>query len=68
VAAKTGTSQTGKENVYHNWVTVFAPYDDPQIVLTVVVENVQGGPEGIPAAVLPVVKDALEWYFSSERE
>ncbi|MBI2042611.1 MAG: hypothetical protein HYT21_02625 [Candidatus Nealsonbacteria bacterium] len=64
-AAKTGTSQTGKANVYHNWVTVFAPYDDPQIVLTVLVENVQGTPRGIPAAVLPVAREALDWYFST---
>jgi penicillin-binding protein 2 len=64
-AAKTGTSQTGKEDVYHNWITVFAPYDDPEIVLTIVVENVQGAPQGIPAAVLPVASEALGWYFST---
>lgn len=64
-AAKTGTSQTAKNNVYHNWVTVFAPYDDPQIVLTILVENVQGTPRGIPAAVLPVAREALDWYFST---
>jgi penicillin-binding protein 2 len=63
-AAKTGTSQTAKEDVYHNWITVFAPYDDPQIVLTIVVENVKGTSQGIPAAVLPVAYDALNWYFS----
>jgi len=59
-AAKTGTAETGKERVYHNWVTVFAPYDDPQIVLTVVIEKV---PEAQVAA-LPVAKGILEWYFS----
>jgi len=64
-AAKTGTSQTGKEDVYHNWITAFAPYDDPEIVLTIVVENVQGTPRGIPAAVLPVANEVLDWYFST---
>jgi len=64
VAAKTGTAQTGQKNVYHNWVTVFAPYDNPQIVLTVVVEGVKGTPEGIPAVVLPIAKEVLDWYFS----
>ena len=59
VAAKTGTAETPSENVYHNWITVFAPYDDPQIVLTIMIENV----EGIRAAALPVAKEVLEWYF-----
>lgn len=59
-AAKTGTAETGKKDVYHNWVTVFAPYDDPQIVLTIMVENV---PEEMVVA-LPVAKEILNWYFS----
>ncbi len=65
-AAKTGTAQTGKEGVYNNWITVFAPYEDPEIVLTVMVEEVRGTPEEIPAAVLPVAKEVFEWYFRSE--
>ena len=59
-AAKTGTAQTGKKDYYHNWVTVFAPYDDPEIVLTVIIENV---PEEQVAA-LPTAKEILNWYFS----
>lgn len=58
-AAKTGTAQV-KEGYYHNWVTVFAPYEDPQIVLTVMIENV---PQAQVAA-LPVAKEVLEWYFT----
>ncbi len=61
-AAKTGTAQTPKDNVYHNWVTVFAPYDDPQIVLTIMLEDVPG----VQAAALPVAKEVLEWYFASK--
>jgi len=59
-AAKTGTAQTSKENIYHNWVTVFAPYEDPQIVLTIMLENVPG----VQAAALPVARDVLNWYFT----
>lgn len=58
-AAKTGTAELGNDR-YHNWVTVFAPYEDPQIVLTIMIENVKG----VQAAVLPVAKDVLEWYFT----
>lgn len=59
-AAKTGTAQTWQDDVYHNWVTVFAPYENPEIVLTVIVENVPG----VQAAALPVAREALEWYFT----
>lgn len=58
VAAKTGTAQV--EGGFHNWVTVFAPYEDPQIVLTVMIENV----EEIQTIALPVAKEVLEWYFT----
>lgn len=60
VAAKTGTAQTPNTNKFHNWVTVFAPYDDPQIVITIMMENVPG----LQAAVLPVAKEILNYYFS----
>ncbi len=60
VAAKTGTAETSLINHYHNWVTVFAPYDNPQIVLTVMIENVPG----VQAAALPVAKEVLNWYFT----
>jgi len=62
VAAKTGTAELGGDR-YNNWVTVFAPYEDPEIVLTVMIENVKG----VQAAVLPVAKAVLEWYFSREK-
>jgi len=59
-AAKTGTAQTGQQDVYHNWVTVFAPYDNPEIVLTVLIENVPG----MQVASLPVANEVLWWYFT----
>jgi len=63
-AAKTGTAELGYDSYgnyyYHNWVTVFAPYDDPQIVLTVVIEDVKG----VQAAALPVARGVLDWYFT----
>ena len=59
-AAKTGTAETPKEGVYHNWVTVFAPYENPEIVLTVMFESV----EGLRAAAVPVARDILNWYFT----
>ncbi len=61
-AAKTGTAQIPKKGYYNNWVTVFAPYDNPEIVLTILIEEV----EGVRAATLPVAKEALEWYFKGK--
>ncbi len=60
VAAKTGTAETPRDGVYHHWVTVFAPYDDPEVALTVLVEDV----EGLQSATLPVAQTALQAYFS----
>jgi len=64
-AAKTGTAEISKtKEIYHNWVTVFAPYDDPEIVLTVMIENVKGE----QTAALPVAREVLEWYFAHASE
>ena len=59
IAAKTGTAELGGDR-YNNWVTIFAPYEDPEIVLTIMIENVKG----VQAAALPVAKAVLEWYFT----
>ncbi|MDP2910529.1 MAG: penicillin-binding transpeptidase domain-containing protein, partial [bacterium] len=59
-AAKTGTAETSIKNHYNNWISVFAPYEEPEIVLTIIFENV----EGVQAVVLPAAKQILEYYFS----
>jgi len=61
-ALKTGTAEIGA-GFRHNWVTVFAPYDDPQIILTVLIEKVNGD----QVAALPLVREILDWYFSTPR-
>lgn len=59
-AGKTGTAQYGDKAQYtHSWFTAFAPYDNPEIVITILIE---GGGEGSSTAV-PIVRDALNWYF-----
>lgn len=62
VAAKTGTAEIGYQNRFNVWSSVFAPYDNPQIVLVVTVEDVQG----LGAVTLPVAHDVLQWYFSKK--
>lgn len=58
-ASKTGTAQTSKDNYYDIWASVFAPYDDPQIVLVIITEDV----EGLHVPSLMVAKEVLDWYF-----
>lgn len=62
-AAKTGTVETPRTGFYHNWITVFAPYDDPQIVLTVLIENL----EGFQAPTNIVAKNVLEHFFQDNQ-
>ncbi len=59
VAGKTGTAQV-PQGMSHGWFTGFAPYEEPNIVLTILVEN---GGEGSAVAV-PIAKEVLKWYFS----
>ncbi len=64
VAAKTGTAQTSKEEVYHNWIAVFAPYENPEIIAVLVVENV----EGVQATAQRTIYEILNWYFSQNKQ
>jgi len=61
VAAKTGTAELGNDR-YNNWVTVFAPYENPEIVVTVLVEE---GGDGTEAA-LPAAQQILDYYFNNQ--
>lgn len=60
VAGKTGSAEfeTGKES--HAWFTGYAPADNPQIVVTVIVE--ESGSGGQIAA--PVARSIFDTYFS----
>lgn len=60
VAGKTGTAQFGNDNRTHAWFVSFAPYENPEIVLVVLIE---GGGEGYQAAN-PVAKEVYQWYFN----
>jgi len=62
VAGKTGTAQVEGKSP-HAWFTCFAPYDHPQIVLTILVEN---GVEG-SAAAAPVAKEVLNWWAANRK-
>jgi len=64
VAGKTGTAQFGGGNKTHGWFISFAPYDNPQIAMAVLVE---GGGEGFSTAE-PVTRAVYQWYFEERNK
>ncbi len=60
VASKTGTPQTTTKTVNSTFIC-FAPADDPQIAIAVIIEK---GWQGYTAA--PVAKEILQYYFGTE--
>ncbi len=66
VAGKTGTAENGEGQPYTLWFTGFAPANDPQVAIAVVVEN--GGGRGQNAfgnlIAAPMAKKVLEAVLS----
>lgn len=62
VAGKTGTAETGTDAAQHAWMIAFAPAEDPQIALAVVLEN--GGSDGDQAtgggSVAPIIRQLIQ--------
>jgi penicillin-binding protein 2 len=60
VCGKTGTAQTGGASTKPQaWFVAFAPQDDPEIAVTVVVENSCEGSE----VAAPIVRRIVEDYY-----
>ena len=62
IGGKTGTAQLGGSSEPHAWFLAFAPADDPQIVVAVVVEN--GGRGGDIAA--PIAAQVIQAALSGQ--
>ncbi|OGD62642.1 penicillin-binding protein 2 [Candidatus Berkelbacteria bacterium RIFOXYA2_FULL_43_10] len=62
VAGKTGTAQFFGNQKTHAWFEAFAPYDDPEIAVIVLVEGGGGGYE----IAVPVARNILEYYFANK--
>ncbi len=59
VAGKTGTAQFNRNKEPHSWFASFAPYDEPKIAMTVLVE--EGSDYGL---AVKISREFMEWYFS----
>ena len=62
VAGKTGTAENGEDDPFTLWFTGFAPADNPQYAITVLVEDGGGlGQEGFGNGIAaPIAKQVLE--------
>jgi len=56
VAGKTGTAQAPQDKT-HAWFTAFGPYNNPDLVIVVLVED---GGEG-SAVAAPIAGDIFDW-------
>jgi len=62
IAAKTGTSQRTELDVENNaWMVGYAPFDDPQIVVVVYIQNGYSGAMASPALI-----EVIEHYLDSQ--
>lgn len=60
VAGKTGTAQWSTEGIPHSWFTGFAPYNEAEITVTVLIE--EGG--GDHLIDIPLARDIFNYWFS----
>jgi penicillin-binding protein 2 len=60
VAGKTGTAQWATGKAEHTWFTGFGPFDNPEIAVTVIVEQA-----GNAYYTTPIAKDIFAWWFAN---
>ncbi len=58
---KSGTAQWSSTKAPHGWFTAFAPYEHPQIVVTALIEEGEGG----NTTAVPVVYEILQWWANN---
>lgn len=58
IGGKTGSAETGVDDEVNGWFAGFAPYDNPEIAVVVVIENAGAG-----GNVAPAGKEIIQKYF-----
>lgn len=64
VAGKTGTAQFGGDKKVHSWFASFAPYDNPEIVMAILME----GKNEDNISPVPITKEVYDWYFNRDKK
>ncbi len=63
IAGKTGTAQFGNAGLTHAWFTGFGPYENPEIVITVLIEGGGGSFE----TAIPIAEELFRAYFNEPK-
>ena len=63
-AGKTGTAQWNASKDDHAWFTAFAPFENPEIVITILVEEGGGGSE----IAAPIAYEFLRWWGNYKKQ
>ena len=63
VAGKTGTAQYGNKNKTYGWFVSFAPFENPEIAMIILIED----QEKETYNAVPVTKDVYSWYFREDK-
>jgi penicillin-binding protein 2 len=63
VAAKTGTVQSNTSSINHAVFVCYAPADDPEIAISIVVEKGKSG-----STIMEIAKDIMDYYFTDAVE
>lgn len=62
-AGKTGSADHGEGKAAHAWFIGYAPYDNPEIAISIIVESVGTGSD----YAVPIAKKVIEAYYNSEK-
>lgn len=62
VCGKTGTAQDSPRPRPHAWFGAYAPRDNPEIAVVVIIENAGDG----SAVAAPITREIMEYYFFGE--
>ena len=66
VAVKSGTAEEDKTRSSHTWLVCFAPYEDPQIAITVLIPFGEGSGSPAPEVVKAIVTKYLGLDYTPE--
>lgn len=65
VAGKTGTAQVSSGKKLNSLFSAYAPYDNPEIAITVIVEDI---PADTQSLAVEIANQFLYWYFTSYKQ
>lgn len=60
VAGKTGTAQFGNGEKVHSWFVSYAPFEDPEMAMVIMVEGQTGE---LSSTTVPVAYDVYKWQY-----